>query len=213
MPITYHKEVNNKAIWTVWEIIESIDDLQCQLLPSDLTSIGENLVVKKKLETMATRLLIKQLVEESGNTYNGLYKDEFGKPHLTGYDEIFISISHAYPFAAAIIDFSGPTGLDIEARREQIFRIKHKFLSREDEIKHHDDIDRLTIMWAAKETLYKIYGRKKLLFKSELEVAFTNTPRLMGKIILPDQHYCFNLEYQRIANHWLVFKTGTCNLP
>jgi len=207
MPIAFYKEVSSKVKWAVWKIVESIEDFQDQLHPSDEDSVGSNLVEKKKLETIATRLLVKKLVEDSGNTYYGLYKDEHGKPHLTGHDEIYVSISHAYPYAAAIIDFSEPTGIDIEARREQIFRIKHKFLSPE-EMQHQDDIDHLTIIWAAKETLYKIHGRKKLLFKSELKVTFEHDQGLIGRIILPDQIFSYELEYQRIADHWLVFKTG-----
>jgi 4'-phosphopantetheinyl transferase len=58
-------------------------------------------------------------------------------------------------------------GIDIEKQREKILKIAHKFTPFEEykTIANADAlISKLTIVWGAKESLYKIFGKKKLLF-------------------------------------------------
>ncbi len=205
MPIVYQKEVNPSVKLAVWRIEENTTDLLPLLYSEDKKDITDQLLEKKKLEIMATRLLLKNLVEKEALNYQGISKDSHGKPHPLNSANTHISISHAYPYAAAIIDLSGSTGIDIEAPREQILRIKHKFLS-EEELKFCENIDQLTILWAAKECLYKIYGRKQLIFKKHLSIEFGTQNLLRGSIKIDDFQQNFILKFEKIDTQWLVYK-------
>jgi phosphopantetheinyl transferase len=100
-----------------------------------------------------------------GYTDADLIYDEYGKPHLK--NGKFISITHSYTFTAIIVSDDLPVGIDIEKQREKILKIAHKFTPFE-EYKTIANVDalisKLTIVWGAKESLYKIFGKKKLLF-------------------------------------------------
>ncbi len=208
MPIVHQKEVNSSVKLAVWKIEETVEELLPPLFITDQNEITSNLLEKKKLEIIATRHLIRHLVENEGFSYSGIIKDSHGKPHLLNTANIHISISHAYPYAAAILDLSGFTGIDIEAPRDQIFRIRHKFLS-ENELKLSNDIDQLTILWAAKECLYKIYGRKQLIFKQHLTITLRDSDHLKGEIKIDDFKEAFSLKFEKIDTQWLVYKEGT----
>ena len=136
--------------------------------------------------------------------YDGLWKDDHGKPHLRQ-NESHMSISHAYPYAAAIIDHCGSTGIDIEAPRDQIKRICHKFMS-DTELNLNQSIDRMTIIWAAKECLYKIYGRRQLIFRKDLSIRFEKDELLIGQIMTENHTAIYRLKVENRNGHWLVYK-------
>ncbi len=211
MPIVYQKEASQNVKLAVWYIEETAPEILPLVFTEDRNDITEPLLEKKKLEIIATRLILKNLVEKEGLQYHGISKDQHGKPHLKGITGIHISISHAYPYAAAILDRSGSTGIDIEAPRDQIHRIKHKFLS-EGELKATASANHLTILWAAKECLYKIHGRKQLIFKKHLSVEFQNDQLLTGEIRINDLLERFNLRFEKIEAQWLVYKEHALKL-
>jgi 4'-phosphopantetheinyl transferase EntD len=100
-----------------------------------------------------------------------VYYDEFGKPHLK--DGKYISITHSFIYSAVIISDTNVVGIDIEKQRDKIVKIAQKFTFIEEykTIANHDALVRkLTIVWGAKESLYKIYGKKKLLFKDHIYI-------------------------------------------
>jgi phosphopantetheinyl transferase len=108
---------------------------------------------------------IRHLLKEVGYADADLIYDEFGKPHLK--NGKFISITHSYTFTAIIVSDDLHVGIDIEKQREKILKIAHKFTPFEEykTIANADAlISKLTIVWGAKESLYKIFGKKKLLF-------------------------------------------------
>ena len=112
--------------------------------------------------------------------------DEFGKPHLK--DGKLISITHSFTFSGIIISDDTPVGIDIEKQRDKILKIAHKFTPIEEykSIANHDAlVSKLTIVWGAKESLYKIYGKKKLLFLNNIYIEDFSfeTNETTGKIL------------------------------
>jgi phosphopantetheinyl transferase len=110
-------------------------------------------------------LSIRHLLAEAGYQDSDLYYDEAGKPHLT--DGSRISITHSRHFTGIIIGHKHEVGIDIEKQREKILRIAHKFTPIEEysTIANTDALVRkLTIVWGAKEALYKIYATHGLSF-------------------------------------------------
>lgn len=155
--------VNKTTKVLIWKIEESIAELK------------ENTQLSKKSETRLNSmrselhqkgfLSIRYLLKKVGYTDFDLVYDAFGKPHLK--DGKHISITHSFTFTAIIISDDLHVGIDIEKQRDKILKIAHKFTPIEEykTIANHDAlISKLTIVWGAKESLYKIYGKKKLRF-------------------------------------------------
>lgn len=117
---------------------------------------------KRKDEFLATRILKQELF---GNT--DILYTEIGAPYLKEIGHISISHCNNCVGIAANHDFK--IGLDLESFRPNIMDLKHKFLS-PTEIESFDTFskDEVTRIWSAKESLYKLAGRKKIHFKKDL---------------------------------------------
>lgn len=141
----------------------------------------------QRVEWLACRVAIYELIEAQGGTYRGLQKDEFGKPFLISMPW-HISLSHTTGWAAAVLHKSRPVGIDIEPIREQFRRVVPRVLSA-DELSHAaDDPNRLAVYWCAKEALYKLYGKRQLTFREHLHVEpfADEASELIGHVRLPD---------------------------
>jgi phosphopantetheinyl transferase len=157
---------NNTTVY-VWQIVESEAWLR-----SDI-ELSQNSVYR--LITMSSEihrrgfLSIRHLLQQAGYTDNDLYYDDLGKPHLT--DEKYISITHSYELTAIIIS-DAPTGIDIEKRRDKIERIAVKFVNYESDFiaQHANKVSALTVIWGAKESMYKCLGQKGLGFFEHCKV-------------------------------------------
>jgi 4'-phosphopantetheinyl transferase len=155
--------VNKTTKVLIWKIEESLSELQEGIILSKNSSTRLN-SMKSELHQKGF-VSIRHLLKEVGYTDADLIYDEFGKPHLK--NGKFISITHSYTFTAIIVSDDLHVGIDIEKQREKILKIAHKFTPFE-EYKTIANVDalisKLTIVWGAKESLYKIFGKKKLLF-------------------------------------------------
>ncbi|MGK0413835.1 MAG: 4'-phosphopantetheinyl transferase [Polaribacter sp.] len=155
--------VNDSTKVLIWKIEHSLTALQegIELTESNKTRLNS---MKSELHQKGF-LSIRHLLKAVGYTDFDLIYDEFGKPHLK--NGKFISITHSFTFTAIIISDDLHVGIDIEKQREKILKIAHKFTPFE-EYKTIANVDalisKLTIVWGAKESLYKIYGKKKLRF-------------------------------------------------
>lgn len=116
---------------------------------------------KREIERRGTRFLLKKMLgsEALEITYN-----EFKRPYLKGRSE-HISISHSHQWLAISIHKTDETGVDVEMIREKVINIKHKFCCDEELEFAQNDSDKLTLLWACKEAIYKVYGKKELEFK------------------------------------------------
>lgn len=150
----------------------------------ELTAISHPL---QRVEWLACRVAVCQLVQARGLDYLGLQKDEFGKPYLIG-APWHISLSHTSGWAAAVLHRSRPVGIDIEPVRDKFTRVVPRILS-EEEIAHAaGDPNRLAVYWCAKESLYKLYGKRQLTFRQHLLInPFADgADQLVGHVRLPD---------------------------
>jgi len=141
----------------------------------------------QRVEWLACRVAVRQLVEQQGWHYAGLQKDEYGKPHLSGYNA-YISLSHTGGWASAVLHLTRPVGIDIEPMRDKFTRVVPRILS-EPEIAHAaGDPARLAMYWCAKESLYKLYGKRQLTFRQHLFIdPFPDgATQLTGHVRLPD---------------------------
>ena len=141
----------------------------------------------QRIEWLACRVAIRQLVEAQGVSYKGLQKDEFGKPHLID-SPWSISLSHTTGWAAVVLHCTRPVGIDIEPIREQFRRVVPRVLSASEITHAAGDPNRLAIYWCAKEALYKRYGKRQLTFREHLHIdPFSDQDdQLVGYVRLPD---------------------------
>ena len=117
-------------------------------------------------------LSIRHLLAEAGYTDSDLVYDALGKPHLR--DGTHISITHSFEFTGIVVSVRHQVGIDIERQRAKILRIAHRFTPIEAYRSVEDEgmlIRKVTVVWGAKESLYKVMGIPGLSFYRHLEVA------------------------------------------
>ncbi len=204
MPLYKSIIVNNNTKVFIWKIDESL-----ALLSEGITLTQSN---TDRLQSMKSELhqrgflSVRHLLKEVGYTDQDLTYDAFGKPHLK--DGKHISITHSHHFSGIIISEEVPVGIDIEKLRDKIVKIARKFTPLEEYrtlANHEALIRKLTIVWGAKESLYKIYGKKKLHFLTHIHVEdfLFEATKTTGNIAFEGNSSSYEI-------HFLEFEGFTC---
>jgi len=172
MPLYKTIAPNSQTTVKIWKITESYEDL---LKPLTLTPNSLDRVLGMKSELHQRGFLsVRHLLSEFGYTDSDLFYDENGKPHLK--DGKHISITHSFTFSAIVVS-DDIVGIDIEKQREKIAIIAHKFIDYEFNYLNKEDndhINKLTVIWCIKESLYKLFATCGLSFlKHTLVIPFT----------------------------------------
>lgn len=169
MPLFKKIQFNSVTAIYVWKITETLEQL--------FEEVSLNPKCQSRIEGMKSELhqrgflSVRKLLNEAGYTDFDLYYDEFGKPHL--HDGRHISITHSYEFSSIIIS-DETVGIDIELQREKIIRIADKFCDAEFQYlnreKTEEYVKKLTVIWGAKEAIFKIRNEKGISFKDHIQV-------------------------------------------
>jgi 4'-phosphopantetheinyl transferase EntD len=178
MPLFYQHNINQSTKLGVWRIEEPESFF--------LAKVPVNREVShphKRLQHLAGRYLLPVLFEDF--PLEEIVIADTRKPFLEN-EKYHFSISHCGDFAAAIVSRRLRVGIDIELIGHRIGKIKHKFLSREEwgfatmGLGAHDLLpsaeqtqyyDLLTLLWSAKEAVYKWYGLGQVDFKSHMRLS------------------------------------------
>ena len=168
MPLYKTLNPNSQTVVKIWKISESYDDL---MAPLDLKPESLERVLGMKSELHQRGFLsVRHLLRSFGYSDQDLFYDENGKPHLK--DGKHLSITHSFTFSAVIVS-NFEVGIDIEKQREKISIIAEKFVDYEFDYldKSADNyINKLTIIWGVKESLYKLFATPGMLFKAHFLV-------------------------------------------
>ena len=199
-------KVNQTTKVLIWNIEESISELSSGILLSKNSSTRMQ-SMKSELHQKGF-LSIRYLLKEVGYSDFDLIYDKEGKPHLK--DGKFISISHSFIFSAIIISDDLKVGIDIEKKREKILKIAHKFTPIEEykTIANSEAlISKLTIVWGAKESLYKIYGKRKLLFLHHIHINDFKfiAKETIGVIRFNGENFTYKIEFIEFDGFTCVF--------
>ncbi|MFX0556349.1 4'-phosphopantetheinyl transferase family protein [Maribacter sp. CXY002] len=204
MPIYKTIKVNKDTSIAIWKVEETEEFLSKGI---DLGPKCQTRYDGMKSETHRRAFLsIRHLMALFGYVDTDLFYDEAGKPHLK--DGNFISITHSNNFTGIIISKTDEVGIDIEKQRDKILRIAHKFTPFEEyrTLANTDAIVRkLTIVWGAKEALYKIYGQQGVSFLHHINVmdfSFNNL-KTTAEIL-------YNGDLSNYAIDFLEFEGFTC---
>ena len=190
----------------VWEITETFEDLFDQVELNDINMIRVN-AMKSQLHQRGF-LSVRKLLQEAGYNDFDLYYDESGKPHLN--DDKFISITHSFHFSAIIIS-DQKAGIDIEMQRDKIIRIADKFVDYEFHFlkpeKIQEYIQKLTVIWGVKESIFKIRNEKGISFKDHIKVTTFELNENQGRAWLHFDNLVedFNIYFEEIENFTLVY--------
>jgi phosphopantetheinyl transferase len=196
--------LNSSTQILVWEITESYQELFETVVLNESNLCRLN-CMKSEMHQRAF-LSVRKLFQEVGYTDFDLFYDEFGKPHL--HDGKHISITHSHQFSAIILS-DEVVGIDIELQREKIIRIADKFADTEFSFLNPEEkteyIRKLTVIWGAKEAIFKIRNERGISFKDHIIVEAFGMDDLKVKTelhfddIIKDFNVCFE-EFGSIDN-------------
>lgn len=128
---------------------------------------------RKRLQHLAGRFLLQFLVPSF--PYELIRIADTRKPFLQN-EQYHFSISHCGDYAAAIVSSDKRVGIDIEIPVEKIEKIKDKFLSEKEmsefEISSSATFNSqlTTLLWSAKEAVFKWYGNGSVDFKKHIQL-------------------------------------------
>ena len=166
MPI--YKTISDKGGTTIhiWKIEETFEELRNGLVLTE-NSISRLSGMKSQLHQKGF-LSVRHLLKHAGYEDANLYYNEYGRPFLN--DDKHISITHSFEFAAVLIS-DLEAGVDIEKNREKIVNIQHRFVNTEvDSLSDEDLVKQLTVIWGAKESMYKTYPYGGLSFHNHIGI-------------------------------------------
>ena len=206
MPLFKKIEFNATTQVYIWKITESFEQLSQEV---QLNPVCQERISNMKSEMHQRGFLsVRKLLNEAGYTDFDLYYDEFGKPHLQ--DGKHISITHSHEFSSIIVS-DEVVGIDIELQREKIIRIADKFCDAELQYLNKEAISeyikKLTVIWGAKEAIFKIQNEKGISFKDHIAVNTfdLNQTETIANLNFSGLNKTFKIYFEEIENFTLVY--------
>ena len=175
MSLIYQENINNHAIVGVWKSDESLEWFleNTFLTPDDMTIIKSTKLEKRKIEKLATRILLQKLIPLFGYNYNGLIKLATGKPCLHNCN-LDMSVSHCKGYVAVLLTKGSRAGIDIQDHSLKIKTIAHRVFSEREIETFNNDLKLYTRAWSAKEALFKFYEKGGINFIRDLSLYSIN---------------------------------------
>jgi phosphopantetheinyl transferase len=211
MPLYKEWEIGDHGLAAIWKVEE---DEAFFIERTGMTSDMKN--ERRRIEHLAGRFLLKHL--EADFPLHQINKDEQDKPRIDN-NAFFFSISHSWPYIAAVIDPYEEAGIDIQTWHPRIEQIQHKYLSAEEQELFKNDPKLLTLAWSAKEAVYKWNGKRGVDFIEHLpiEVFNKNAPNLnitiyskankMPRMVFVENiiNTYFTCSYVVFAQDWAIY--------
>lgn len=168
MPVFFQQQINETTRLGIWKIEETEE-----FFKSNVPQHRDVTHPHKRLQHLAGRFLLQYLFPDF--PYELIKIADTRKPFLPD-EQYHFSISHCGDYAAAIVSKDKRVGIDIEIPTEKISRIMYKFLSAKEHEQFHliqPDKDRIpfsTLLWSAKEAVFKWYGNGGVDFRREIQL-------------------------------------------
>ena len=188
MDILFEKKEDDLII-QVWEINDSLQELK-NICPKEYVPKYSN--KKKEKENIATNIVLKKIDPKIKLSYN-----KYNAPIISNGKNI--SISHSKKFLGIIISNKN-VGIDLEEISDKALNVSSKFMNKTNSLTK----EVATLIWSAKETIYKYHQKGGLDFKKDMKI---NPFILKEKGILSGslRHKNILLQYKRIKNCFLVY--------
>ncbi len=209
MPL-FKKIIDKNFILVVWHLTEpesffSKNKAHFSASPKKLNEIH---VEQRRREWLCSRFLGWSIAKDMEGACEGVWSDSYNKPHIKN-SNLHISISHAKPYVAVLVHKSKSCGVDIEEKKEKLIRLAPKFLIQDELNQTNQNVGALALAWGAKEAIYKLYGRKQLIFKENIFLKRLDSIKSKGSISselkLKNNVTNIELKYEQFENHILVY--------
>ena len=205
MPIFFQQQINDTTRLGIWKIEETED-----FFKSNVPQHRDVTHPHKRLQHLAGRFLLQYLFPAF--PYELIQIADTRKPFLPN-EQYHFSISHCGDYAAAIVSKDKRVGIDIEIPTDKIPGIMHKFLSpKEHEIFNliQPDKDRIpfsTLLWSAKESVFKWYGNGGVDFRREIQLKILHEENETFNCFFSKDNAELNIHYRQFEHlvlAWVV---------
>ncbi len=168
MALFYQHNINESTKLAIWKIEEQENFfLEHVPLRREITH------PHKRLQHLAARYLLKHLFPDF--PYEEILIADTRKPYLPN-EQYHFSVSHCGDYAAALVRSNHRVGMDIEKSSDKIEKIMHKFMHKNDlfylgaSAAGLSSLHLLTVMWSAKEAVFKWYSLGEMDFKKHMQL-------------------------------------------
>ena len=148
---------------------------------------------KRALEILSTKSLLNQMGEDREITYNS-----YGAPQIS--KDKYISISHSAELVSIILS-KNKCSLDIEKISNRAIKIFNRFEKQKKLIEKDSDL--ATLIWSAKECIFKLYQKGNINFKEDIIISKIDSKKNKISVLFKEEKIILN--YQKINNHFLVY--------
>ena len=202
MPIIDDLNLSPKTRVVIWEINESLQDLDSKVVLSEysIKLLNQKKSEIQKKQFLAIRNIFKLLSIED----NEVQYDQVGKPIFS--QNKILSISHSGNYATVIIS-DKPVGIDIEKISDKAMKIKQKFLHIELNYPLELNNKISLVYWNIKESIYKAVGITGIDFKKNILAPplDTTSSKCKSWYLNNDEIYSFETHFRISKNYTLAF--------
>ena len=194
MPLINSIVLSNDLQILIWHIEESLEELfeNIKLTSEDLNRLKK----RKKVINQKGFLAIRNLFLSADINTEKLFYNSMGAPVLKSGRKL--SISHSQT-VAGIAYGSKPVGFDLECYQKKILNIAPRFLHLEEDFVWQGSyvIEKITLVWTAKEALYKVIQKEGINFSKQLLIAPFEWGVKYGsaKVFISDKIFHFSLKF------------------
>lgn len=153
----------------VWQLSEPSADLLLFFSTEELAdpAFQQYSHEKRKVEWLATRLLLKQLI---GPDFSISYTPS-GRPLLNHSKYKHLSVSHSRDFAVIFVHENHPVGIDIEQMNRNFSAVEKRYLSAEEFIFVNHRPELQCLCWCAKEAIFKLVTDEGIEFREQILIS------------------------------------------
>ena len=171
----------------------------------ELDEYDSNLIKAKKNELVREQFLAVRKTFQLEDPSDKIRYDESGKPFINS--DLNISISHSKCMAAIFFSKNNKAGIDIEHKENKIINIQNKFLNDSEKLEngYQSNVDYLTMIWTAKESIYKALGIKGISFSDNIVIKNIKKNKGYGYYINGKEKYKFDLKFFSIEDYILCY--------
>ena len=171
----------------------------------ELDEYDNNLIKAKKNQLVREQFLAVRKILHLENPCYKIRYDESGKPSINS--DLNISISHSKFMAAIVFSENNKAGIDIEHKENKIINIQNKFLNDSEKLEneYQSNVDYLTMIWTAKESIYKALGIKGVSFSDNIIIKDINKNKGYGYYINGKEKHKFDLIFFSIEDYIICY--------
>jgi phosphopantetheinyl transferase len=196
MPVFFQQQLSEFTRMGVWKIEEGEE-----FFKGHVPNHRQVTHPHKRLQHLAGRFLLQYLFPDF--PYELILIADTEKPYLKD-EQFHFSISHCGDYAAAIVSRKLRVGVDVELQVEKIHRLKNRFIGTEETLRWRERLNNPdtflpTLLWSAKEAVFKWYGDGCVDFRKDIRITEWNEQREMMECFFEKTQQRLTVHYRRFG--------------